>query len=54
MRRSLTPLLFGAERRRASEVTPAQRSEAAAGKASSKRTEDGLPVHSYRSAESAI
>lgn len=54
MRRSLTPLLFGAERRRASEVAPAQHSEGAAAKASSKRTEDGLPVHSYRNAASAI
>ena len=54
MRSVLAPLLFddhdrdGAERRRTSEVAPAQRSEAAAAKASSKRTEDGLPVHSFR------
>ena len=54
VRGALAPLLFddhdreGAERRRTSEVAPAQRSEAAAAKASTKRTEDGLPVHSYR------
>ena len=54
MRSALAPLLFddhdreGAERKRVSEVAPAQRSAAAAAKASSKRTEDGLPVHSFR------
>ena len=54
MRRPLAPLLFddhdreGAERKRVSEVASAQRSSAAAAKASSKRTEDGLSVHSIR------
>ena len=52
MRRSLAPLLLddhdreGAERKRVSEVAPARRTEGAASKASSKRTEAGLPVHS--------
>ena len=54
MRRALAPLLFddhdraGAEARRASVVAPAQRSPAAERKARRKRTEEGFPVHSFR------
>jgi hypothetical protein len=53
MRRSLAPMLFqdhdpeAGEARRASIVAPAQRSPEALDKARSKRTEDGLPVHSF-------
>ena len=55
MRRRLAPLLFddhdraaaAAERR--SIVAPAQRSPAAPRKAATRRTDDGLPVHSFRS-----
>ena len=54
MRRRLAPLLFqdddreGARRGRASPVAPAEVSESARDKAASKRTPDGLPVHSFR------
>lgn len=54
MRKALAPVLFDdegasvAEARRQSVVAPVQRSERARRKASSKRTEDGLPVHSFR------
>lgn len=55
MRDRLAPILFDdhdkhdAQRRRASIVAPAQRSRAALQKAGRKRTEDDLPVHSFRS-----
>jgi hypothetical protein len=55
MRTALAPLLFddhdrtAGERQRSSVVQPAQRSPAAHRKASSKRTDDDLPVHSFRS-----
>ena len=54
MRQDLAPLLFddedpaAAEKRRASVVAPAQRSEPAQNKAQSKRTQDDLPVHSFQ------
>jgi len=54
MREALAPLLFddddklGAEAARLSIVAPAQRSTSAKCKASSKRTADGLPVHSFQ------
>ena len=54
MRRALAPLLFddhdpaAAEQQRASVVAPARRSPAAVAKARRKRTDDGLPVHSFR------
>src|SRR5262249_7412668 len=54
MRERLAPLLFDdhareeAEATRASIVQPAPRSKAAKAKDSSKQTEDGLPVHSFR------
>jgi hypothetical protein len=54
MREKLAPLLFDdhereeAESKRASIVQPAPRSEAALAKDASKRTADGLPVHSFR------
>ena len=54
MRRALAPILFddhdkpAGEAARASIVAPAQRSQAARRKANGKRTEDGLPVHSFR------
>jgi transposase len=54
MRQWLAPLLFDDERpeegvaSRASVVAPARRSESAELKARTKRTEDGLPVHSFR------
>jgi transposase len=54
MRRALAPMLFDDEDRedaqalRASIVAPAQRSQSAQGKAASKQTADGLPVHSFR------
>ena len=53
MRRALAPLLFddddkpAGEARRASVVTPAQRSPRADAKAATKRTADGGPVHSF-------
>ena len=52
MRRALAPLLFqeddpvGAQAGRRSVVAPAQRSASARRKANTKRTDDGLPVHS--------
>ena len=55
MRRALAPMLFhdhdaaAAEAARASPVDPALRSKAARAKAGTKRTPDGLPVHSFRS-----
>ncbi|MGH7761686.1 MAG: IS1634 family transposase [Candidatus Dormibacteraceae bacterium] len=55
MRQALAPVLFDDHQRaaaataRASVVAPAQRSAAAKRKAASKRTDDGLPVHSFRS-----
>jgi transposase len=55
MRRKLAPLLFEdhekdtAQRSRASVVQPAQRSPAADHKARTKRSQQGLPVHSFRS-----
>ena len=54
MRSALAPILFddddkqAAEARRGSVVQPAKRSVKAQNKARSKRTEDGLPVHSFR------
>ena len=54
MRKALAPLLFddhdpaAAERQRPSVVAPARRSPAASTKAGRKRTEDDLPVHSFR------
>ena len=54
MRRALTPLLFddhdraAAEQERTSVVAPARRSRAARAKAGRKRTDDDLPVHSFR------
>ena len=54
MRQALKPLLFddhdpaAAERQRASVVQKAKRSPAARAKAAGKRTEDDLPVHSFR------
>ncbi len=54
MRRALAPLLFddhdpaAAEQPRASVVAPARRSPGAVAKARRKRTDDGLPVHSFR------
>jgi hypothetical protein len=55
MRQALKPILFddhdpqAAEAARSSIVAKAQRSEAAHRKAATKRTDDGLPVHSFRS-----
>ena len=55
MRRALAPLLFddhdraAAEQQRRSAVAPARRSKAALAKAGCKRTDDELPVHSFRS-----
>ena len=55
MRSKLAPVLFddhdpaAGEQLRESVVQPAQRSPAAHRKAASKRTDDGLPVHSFRS-----
>jgi len=53
MRGRLAPLLFDDHDRAAAErksiVAPAQRSPAASRKAATKRTDDGLPVHSFRS-----
>ncbi|MBW2066498.1 MAG: transposase [Deltaproteobacteria bacterium] len=54
MRQLLAPILFddddpqGAEVSRSSVVAPAQRSTSAKAKARSKRTEDNLPIHSFR------
>ena len=55
MRQVLAPILFdddepeAAEASRASPVAKAQRSPAAKSKATTKRTNDGQPVHSFRS-----
>ena len=55
MRQTLTPVLFddedkeSAEASRASIVAPAERSQSAKRKASTKRTEDGYPAHSFQS-----
>jgi hypothetical protein len=55
MRQALKPILFddhdkpAAEAARASIVAKAERSNAAERKAATKRTHDGLPVHSFRS-----
>jgi transposase len=54
MRRDLAPMLFddedpqAAEAARKSVVSPAQRSPKAEGKDSLKRTEEGMPVHSFQ------
>jgi Transposase DDE domain len=54
MRQALAPLLFddhqpsAAQAARSSIVAPAQRSSAALAKAHNKQTEDGFPVHSFR------
>ena len=54
LRTALAPVLFddhdraAGEQLRESVVQPAQRSPAAHRKAASKRTDDGLPVHSFR------
>jgi transposase len=54
MRQALAPLLFdeqdklAAEKARASVVAPAQRSAPTAAKVASKRNQQGLPVHSFR------
>ena len=54
MRQALAPILFddhereAAELERSSVVAPAVRSRPAREKASQKRTEDDLPVHSFR------
>ena len=54
MRRLLAPLLFDdhepeiAAAQRSSVVSPAQRSAYAERKAGRKRTDDGLPVHSFQ------
>jgi transposase len=55
MRRTLAPILFddhdkpAAQAERSSVVAPARRSPAARRKAARKRTDDGLPVHSFQS-----
>ena len=55
MRQALKPILFddhdkvSADAARASIVGKAERSDAADAKAATKRTDDGLPVHSFRS-----
>jgi hypothetical protein len=55
LRQKLAPILFddddkpAAQAERRSIVAPAQRSAAAKAKAATKQTEDGLPVHSFRS-----
>jgi hypothetical protein len=55
MRQALAPILFDDHQRseaaaaRTSIVAPAQRSMAARRKAATKRTDDGLPVHSFQS-----
>jgi hypothetical protein len=54
MRRALAPILFddddqpGAAARRTSIVAPARRSEKAEAKAVTKETDDGMPVHSFK------
>ena len=60
LRRKLAPVLFddhdraAGEQQRESVVQPAQRSPAAYKKAASKRTDDDLPVHSFRSLMSEL
>ena len=60
MRSKLAPVLFddhdpaAGEQLRASVVQPAQRSPAALRKAANKHTDDGLPVHSFRSLMSEL
>ncbi len=60
MRSKLAPVLFddhdpaAGEQLRESVVQPAERSPAAHRKAASKRTDDGLPVHSFRSLMSEL
>ena len=55
MHKALVPILFdeddpqGAQASRSSVVAPAQKSASANAKARRKRTNDGLPVHSFRS-----
>jgi hypothetical protein len=55
MRRDLAPILFedddhaAAKAQRRSVVEPARRSPSAAAKARAKKTDDGLPVHSFQS-----
>ena len=53
MRRALAPILFDDHDRAAAErtsiVAPAERSPAARRKIATRRTDDGLPVHSFRS-----
>lgn len=55
MRRALRPMLFADHEREAAEltrqsiVTPAPRSDAASRKEQTKRTDDGIPVQSFRS-----
>ena len=53
MRRALAPILFEDHDRDAAErtsiVAPAERSPAAKRKVATRRTDDGLPVHSFRS-----
>ena len=54
MRKALLPILFddddpdGAQAKRSSIVSPATPSDSAQAKASTKKTPDGLPVHSFR------
>lgn len=54
MRRLLAPVLFDdedhalAQQQRSSVVAPADRSETAKNKAASKHTDDGVPIHSFR------
>lgn len=54
MRKALAPILFddhdpiGARAKRASIVSPAKVSNAAQRKASTKKSQDGLPIHSFR------
>ena len=54
MRRDLAPMLFDdddpeqAQAKRKSAVAPAERSDSARRKDATKRTDDGLPVHSVR------
>ena len=54
MRKALAPILFddddtdGAQAKRSSIVSPATSSDSAQAKASTKKSPDGLPVHSFR------
>ena len=60
MRSKLAPVLFDehdraeGEQQRESVVQPAQRSPAAHRKAAAERTDDGLPVHSFRGLTSEL